>query len=85
MFNLDGIPIMNYNVHNPSLVSLYSYMCSKMRKYAVDIIKDLANANLEMLRIHSKKHEYLICFEEDTIVLAIFKQPNENAQSKEDA
>lgn len=49
-----------------------------MHKYGREIINDLASANLESLRIHSEKHEYLICFEEDTILLAIYNQPIEN-------
>jgi hypothetical protein len=49
-----------------------------MHKYGREIINDLANSNLETLRIHSQKHEYLLSFEEDTILLAIYNQPVEN-------
>lgn len=57
---------------------MLSYLCVKMHQYGREIVHDLANSNLEMLRIHSEKHEYLICFEEDLIVLAIYNQPDEN-------
>lgn len=49
-----------------------------MKKVASDIVSDLAKAQIEMLRIHTEMHEYLLCFEEDYVVIAIYNQPNEH-------
>lgn len=49
----------------------------RMKKVASEIVSDLAKAHLEVLRIHTEMHEYVLCFEEDYVVIAIYNQPNE--------
>lgn len=66
------------------MVNLLSYLAVKMHSYVRDIVNDLANADLELLRIHSQQFEYFIAFEEDMIVISIYKQPNENAPVEEE-
>ena len=65
-------------------LNLLSYLSTRMKKFATEIVSDLANAHLEVLRIHTKLREYILCFKEDYMVITIYKQPNERDDEVKD-
>ncbi|KAG5672819.1 hypothetical protein PVAND_002909 [Polypedilum vanderplanki] len=74
LFNLDGICIKSYNIFDEQKVKLCSTLCSDLCFRGKSIIKDFSNGKLEMIRIVTDLHEYMIVFERDYIMFTIYKQ-----------
>lgn len=77
VFNSDGILIKNFGLKDEVKLNLLSYLASKMHMTTSKIFNDVAKANLELLRIYTKKKEYVIACEKNHIAIAEYYQPNE--------
>lgn len=70
----DGIVIKSYNIMDEETINHYAYISLQLAKKAKDIINDMAEADLEVLRMKSGEMEYVLSFENDYVLLAIYKQ-----------
>ena len=70
----DGIVIKSYNITDEETINHYAYISIQLAKKAKEVINDFAEADLEILRMKSGEMEYVLSFELDYVLLAIYKQ-----------
>lgn len=75
MINYEGIVIKGYNLTDFDILNKYAYLAVQMSK-TVKQAFDIISGDIDILRIKSTSMEYVLIFEEDYILVAIYKQTN---------